>query len=273
VKLLAFGLALCLVPSSAHALLNGSDPVPERLATGSLQPALAGGASALRENPALLATRTGWDFGAGYTNALGLAELPVWSAWGSWSDSSWAAGGWMREFRAGDVFREDLVVGALAMRGKHWAAGVGVQGVGIAFGQGLGSSWSGDLSAGALFMPVDWLALGASGRQLLQSPVGGSSETLERELLGGLAVTTTDRRFTTALSVATKPDSEHRPTWQLGQVIRPAPWLSLRGGVRLEPLELSCGAGLEWQGLDLDFSIGGDVRLGTQTAFSLGWHR
>jgi len=267
------GLVLCLLALRAHALLNGSDPVPERLAVGSVQPALSGGASALRENPALLSTRTGWDFGAGYTQALGLSGLPLWSAWGSWSDSSWAVGGWMREFKAGEVFREDLVVGALAVRGRHWAVGLGGQAVGISFGQGLGSAWSGDLTAGALLLPFDWLSLGASGRQLLQSPIGGSSESLERELLAGLAVATPDRRFATALSLLAKPGSEHRPTWQLGQVVRPVPWLPLRGGVRLEPLELSCGAGLEWQGLSLDVSVGGDARLGTQTAVSLGWHR
>jgi len=269
-QIAALFLIACL---PVWALLNGADPNPERLATGGWQPALEGGASAMRENPALMGSRAGWEFGAGHTEAFGMEALPLWSAWGAYADSAWAVGGWLREMRAGEVFREDLVLASVALRRQKWSVGISGEAVGVAFGQGLGHAWSGDFSIGAQGRPLPWLSLGAALRQVLQTPVGASGEGLERDAAVGFAVETRDRRFATAVSLSGRTNAGDRPTWQVGQCVRPFPWLSLRGGIRLEPLDLSCGFGLEWMGAGLDASWSGEDRLGTQFALALRWRR
>jgi hypothetical protein len=255
-----------------HALLGGADPNPERISLGSLQPAMEGGVAAMRENPALLATRIGGTFGVGATRALGMEDLPVWSAWSGWAGRQLGAGVWMRQLRAGEVFREDLVIAGAAWRVGDWAVGASGQAVQVAFAQGLGNAWAGDATLGAWGRPLPWLSVGLSGRQLLESEVGNSGEGLERDGLAGLAVTTLDGRFTTGVSARFKDMGRERPTWQVGQAVRLAPWLALRGAVRLEPLELAFGAGTRWQELGLDFSMSGEGRLGWQQAVAMTWN-
>lgn len=264
----AFVLALA---TSGHALLAGDDPVPCRVALGSLQPAYGRGVTALRENPALLALGQGIELGAGYTRAMGIEELPLTGAWAGWGDGAWGTGLWWRQSRAGDLFREDLVIGGGALRLGDWAAGAAFEAVQVSFAQGLGSAWAGDLSAGLWGQPLAWLAVGVSGRQLLGTEIGRSGEGLERDWLAGASVTSRDGRFVASLGCRVPGSFEERPTWQVGQSVRLAPWLTVRGAVRLEPLELAVGAGTAWNGLALDASLSGESRLGWQSAVSLGW--
>jgi hypothetical protein len=231
---------------------------------------MEGGVAAMRENPALLATREGIELGAGYTRALGMEDLPLWSAWAGWSGKPIAAGVWMRQFRAGEVFREDLVIAGLAWRWGDWAVGGSGEAVQVAFAQGLGNAWATDLNLGVWGKPLEWLSVGASGRQLLQAEVGSSGEGLVRDGLAGIAVTTLDGRFSSAVS-ARFQGGESRPTWQVGQTVRLASWMTLRAAVRLEPLELAFGAGTRWKELGLDFSMSGEGRLGWQQAVALSW--
>lgn len=268
-------ICLCLVLGSAvpgWALLGGADPNPERIALGSLQPAMEGGVTAMRENPALLTARDGWVLGAGATQAMGMEELPVWSAWSGWTGEPVGVGIWMRQLRAGDVFREDLVMAGVAWRMGEWSIGASAEAVQVAFAQGLGNAWAADAHLGLWGKPMRWLSVGLSTRQLFESEVGNSGEGLERDALAGLAVTTSDGRFTTGVSARFKDIRRDRPTWQAGQSVRLAPWLVVRGAVRLEPLELAFGAGTRWQELGLDFSMSGDGRLGWQQAVAMSWN-
>lgn len=267
-----FCLAMLLAGGvPVHALLNGSDPNPERTALGSGQPALGGGPAALRENPALLAVRPGISVGIGGTRSLGLDDLPLVAAWAGMAGDSWGAGAWMRQARAGDVFREDLLLAGGALRFGRWSVGAAGEAVQVSFGQGLGSAWAGDVTLGVWGQPLDWLSLGLSGRQLLEAEVGNSGEGLERDVLAGVSVASPEGRFVTSLGARMRGDFQERPTWQLGQGIRLAPWLVLRGSVRLEPLELAVGAGTHWNGIALDASLSGEDRLGWQSAVALGW--
>jgi len=254
-----------------HALLNGSDPSPERIAIGSAQPAQGCGAVAMRENPALLAVAPGVAVGIGGTRALGLDDLPLLAAWAGAAGESWGAGAWLRQARAGDVFREDLVVAGGALRFGAWSVGAAGEAVQVSFGQGLGSAWAGDVSVGVWGRPLDWLSVGFSGRNLLETQVGNSGEGLERDALAGVSVSSPEGRFVTSLGARMRGDFQERPTWQVGQSIRLAPWLVLRGAVRLEPLELAVGAGTRWNGITLDASLSGEDRLGWQSAVALGW--
>lgn len=254
-----------------HALLAGEDPVPRRVALGGAQPAFGNGVAALRENPALLALDSGMEVGIGATRAMGIKALPLTGAWAGWGDGHRAAGLWWRQSRAGDLFREDLLLAGAAWRRGDWAVGAAFEAIQVSFAQGLGSAWAGDATVGAWGRPVSWLSLGVSGRQLLGAEIGRSGEGLERDWLGGLAVQSPDGRFVTTLGCRMAGSLEERPTWQVGQSVRLAPWLTVRGGVRLEPLELAIGAGTAWNGLALDASLSGEERLGWQSAVSLGW--
>jgi len=254
-----------------HALLNGDDPSPERVALGSGQPAQGYGAVALRENPALLAVRPGISVGIGGTRAFGLDDLPLVAAWAGVAGDSWGAGAWLRQARAGDVFREDLVVAGGALRFGRWSVGAAGEAVQVSFAQGLGSAWAGDVTLGIWGQPLDWLSVGLSGRQLLEAEVGNSGEELERDALAGVSVSSPEGRFVTSLGARMRGDFLERPTWQVGQSVRLAPWLVLRGAVRLEPLELAIGAGTQWSGVSLDASLSGEDRLGWQSAVALSW--
>lgn len=264
--LLSMGIA-CPV----HALLAGADPVPQRVALGSLQPAYGAGAATLRENPALLALDSGMEAGIGATRALGIEDLPVTGAWAGWGNGRQGAGLWWRQSRAGELFREDLVMAGAAVRRGDWAFGAAFEAIQVSFAQGLGSAWAGDVAIGVWGQPLSWLSMGLSGRQLLGTEVGRSGEGLERDWSGGVAVQSPEGRFVTTLGCRMPGSFEERPTWQVGQSVRLAPWLTLRGAVRLEPLELAIGAGTAWNGLALDASLSGEGRLGWQSAVALGW--
>jgi hypothetical protein len=229
-------------PWPAWCLLDGDDPNPMRVAMGGTQPALEGGAGAMRENPALLVQPApGGTAGIGYSRAFGMEELPLWSAWAGWSGAGWGTGAWMRQLQAGDVYREDLVEAGGALKAGNWSLGASGEAVQVAFSQGLGSAWSGDLSLGLFGRPLPWLSLGTSARQILSSEVGNSGEGLPRDYLAGLAASTPDGRFVTAVSARMDGRFEERPTWQVGQQVNPTPWLTLAGSVRVEPLRLAVG--------------------------------
>lgn len=263
--------ALLAAALPGHALLGGDDPVPSRSALGSYQPACGAGPSALRENPALLALGGGGEVGAGFSRAFGIGELPVGAAWAGWGNGRWGAGAWWRQSRAGDLFREDLVVAGGALRRGDWALGGAAEAVQVSFAEGLGSAWALDASVGVWGRPLPWLALGGSARQLLGAEVGRSGEGLVRDALAGVAVSSPDGRFETAVSCRMAADAGTRPSWQAGQTVRLAPWLALRGGVRLEPLVLAAGLGTAWGGVALDAGLAGEERLGWQGTVALAW--
>ncbi len=266
-------LLLCLwLVWPAWALFTGGDPFPERLALGGWQPALEGGMAAMRDNPALLVSQPGWEFGAARTEVYGLAELPLTSVWGGLADSMRAAGILWRGLSAGDLYREDLLQATAAVRCRAVMLGFSGELAGVRMGDGLGGAWTGDLAAGAVLRPWTWLSVGGSLRQILSSNLGSGGEALERDGAAGIAVNTADRRFAMALALSGKP-GHGRPCWQVGQVARPFPWLRLAGGVRLEPLNLAGGFGMDWRGFGLDMSWNGESQLGTQWALAFRWRQ
>lgn len=270
-SLLLLGLA-CLT-QRAGAWGDGDDPCPARTALGGPQPSHPGGAETLRENPALLSTGPTFSAGSGFARPFDLDGLRMIGSWIAWNPGQGgggaSVGAWYRQFEAGDLYRERLVLAGAAWKTRWVVAGAAGTLAHVALAEELSHAASGDLDLGLLATPVPWIQAGAAVRAVLGTPLGREGDPRRREILwGATAAKGVDRWL---WSVSGRWSRDAGTSWAIAQEARPVSWLALRAGARLGPPVLALGAGWSRGGLRLDYSWSGDTDLGFQHGVSLGW--
>lgn len=266
-------LGVVWLPQRAAGWGDGDDPCPARTALAGPQPSHPGGAETLRDNPALLSTGPAFSAGSGFTRPFDLEGLRMIGSWIGWNPARSGVGGsvgaWYRQFEAGDLYRERLVLAGAAWKTRYLAAGAAGSMAHVALAEGLSHAASGDIDFGLLATPSPWIQAGAAVRAVLGTPLGRAGDPRRREFLWGATASRGGMRW--LWSVSGRWSRGREASWMLAQEARPADWLALRAGARLGPPLLALGAGWNRGGLHLDYSWSGDTDLGFQHGISLGW--
>lgn len=267
---LTAGLAL-LVAGRGGAALEGSDPAPRVVRLAGPHPALPAGAQDFRGNPAASAWAWDrWEAGGGVTRPMGLDGLWQQAAWAGWNPAPTAAAGagfragW-REFRAGDLYRDDALSVSGAVRWRNASIGAGATALrcdygagdeGIATGVAFGAlvRWR-DLSLGVDAADPSLLAADPSW---MREPWGATA---------GAALAPAGGNWRTAATAGFREGAGW--TWRLAQEASLGWGTDVGLGVGLDPFRLAGGLGWRLGPVRLDAAAEGDPILGWQSHLSV----